>query len=108
MEVYSDAPCPKCIEIKEQKQNQFSVPLTSHSETYPGWPVKSEPCVVMSESSARALVTAIDNARHIDAIAIIQSQPWYKDVRAGIRATRHLKPESYIKLSERTAQLSTK
>jgi hypothetical protein len=107
-EVYSDAPCPKCVEIKEQKQIQFHAPLTSHSETYPGWPVESESCVVMSESSARALVTAIDNARHIDAITIIQSQPWYFDVRAGIRATRHLKPTGYIKMSERACQLSPK
>lgn len=79
---------------------QFFAPLASHSETYPGWP-QSEPCVVISESSARKLVTAIDNARHCDAIAIIQSQPWYREIRAGIRATRHLNPAGYIKLSQR-------
>ncbi len=84
-------------------------PITDHSETtYSGWPIKSEACVVMSEFSARMLVAAIDNARHVDAIAIIQSQPWFKEVRSGIRATRHLKPTDYIKLSERSEQLSYK
>jgi hypothetical protein len=77
-------------------QHQFFVPLSEMN-----WRQNSEPCVVMSESSARKLVTAIDNARHCDAIAIIQSQPWYREIRAGIRATRHLKPTGYIKLSQR-------
>ena len=78
--------------------NQFHAPL---SEThYSGWP-QSEPVVVMSESEARCLVTAIDNCWPSDAIAVIQRQPWYREIRAGIRATRHLKPKDYIKLSER-------
>jgi hypothetical protein len=82
-------------------QHQFFVPLTSHSESYPGFP-KAEPVVVMSESEARRLVTAIDNCWPSDAIAIIQRQPWFREIRAGIRATRHLKPTDYIKLSYRT------
>jgi hypothetical protein len=74
--------------------NQFFAPLG-----------ESEPVVMMRESEARRLVTAIDNCWPSDAIAIIQRQPWFREIRAGIRATRHLDPKGYIKLSERPFEM---
>jgi hypothetical protein len=74
--------------------NQFFAPLG-----------ESEPVVVISESEARRLVTAIENCWPSDAMSIIQRQPWFREIRAGIRATRHLKPTDYIKLSERPKEM---
>jgi hypothetical protein len=105
---------------EQHRQNQFHAPLqaqdapvcaenlrATHSTTeYSGWP-NAEPCVVISETEARRLVAAIDNCWPSDVIAIIQRQPWFREIRAGIRATRHLKPVSYLRLSDRSSQLST-
>jgi hypothetical protein len=74
---------------------KFHVPLSgSVALPHPAY-------VVMTEDEARRLVVAIDNCWPSDVMAIIQRQPWFKDIRAGVRTTRHLKPNDYLELSKR-------
>jgi hypothetical protein len=63
-----------------------------------GWPI-ADACVITSETEARRLVTAIEDCRVSDVIAIVKRQPWFEEIRAGVRTTRHLKPLAYRELS---------
>jgi hypothetical protein len=60
---------------------------------------QSEACFVMRESEVQRLVAAMEECRPSDVFAIITRQPWFGDVRNGLRTLRHLKPTDYLKLS---------
>jgi hypothetical protein len=58
----------------------------------------------ISEEEARRLVCAVENCRMSDVFAVLKRQTWFKDILAGVRATRHLQPSDYIKLSDSPAR----
>lgn len=78
---------------EQHRQNQFHAPL---SETHYCGGCESEPCVVISESAARAIVAAIDDNRPHRAAHLIKELPWFTEILSGVRATRHLKPSCHF------------
>lgn len=85
---------------EQHRQNQFHAPLSETNCTF-----TFEPTVIISESSARAIVAAIDDNRPHRAAHLIKELPWFPEILSGVRATRHLRPENYITLPDRSSQL---
>jgi len=89
---------------EQHRQNQFHAPLCSIEMTADGRPL-AESCFVIPESTARAIVAAIDNNRPHKAALLIKGLPWFNSILSGVRNTRHLDPVSYIALSERPREM---
>ena len=50
---------------------------------------------VISESEAQKLVIAVENGHSHEVICLLKRQPWWDSMTAGVRARRHLRPDSY-------------